>query len=187
MLGDRLLMRRFRREESGFTLVELMIASFIGAAVMAMAGGFVVSAARTGIFAEGQSITINDVRTAVDRMSREIRGSDAIKYCEPAGSCLQVGAQKATGGFRTVRYTHSGDELKREVQDPDTGEWGTSLIVIERVANGVTQPVFRCDIESSLLKVNIDLRIQPTPHSSPVLNVQTAVSPRNFPSKARCL
>jgi prepilin-type N-terminal cleavage/methylation domain-containing protein len=179
-------MRRLRSDESGFSLIELLVASAIGAGILAIAGGLLVSAVRTGLFTDGQVITIDDTRTAVERMSKELRGADSIVWCAPSTNCLQVGAQTPTGGFRTVRYTRSGEDLRREVFDNATSTWSEPEILIERVVNGVDQPIFSCDVQSSLLKVNVDLAIQPTPQSDPVLNMKTSVRPRNFPSKATC-
>lgn len=179
-------MRRLRDEASGFTLIELMVVAFIGSLLLAMAGTYVMSASRTGAFAESQSATLNDMRTAVEQMSREIRGADAIEWCTPAGSCLEVGAQTATGTFITVRYTHVADVLERAVFDDATSTWGDPQKVIDRVVNGAGDPVFACEANSSLLRVNIDLSIEPTPDSDPVLNIVTSVRPRNYPSKATC-
>lgn len=178
-------MRRLR-DDSGMTLIELMVVAAIGSVLLAMAGTYVMSASRTGAFAEGQSATLNDMRTAVEQISREIRGSDSIDWCTPTGSCIEVGAQTATGGFITVRYTHVDDELRRELFDDVTSTWGDPQKVIGRVVNGAGDPVFACQVDSSLLRVNIDLQIEPTPASDPVLNVVTSVRPRNFPSKAAC-
>lgn len=182
----RRLIRRLRSDQTGFTLVEVAVAGALGLGVLAVAATFVVTAVRTGLFTDGQVITINDTRTAVERLSKEIRGADSIVWCTPTSSCIQVGAQTPEGGFRTVRYTRSGENLQREEFDTTTSTWSQPEVLIERVVNEAAQPIFSCDVQSSLLKVNVDLAIQPTPQSDPVLNMNTSVRPRNFPSKATC-
>lgn len=181
-----MIRRGIRTDESGFTLSEMLVVGLVASIVLTVAGSLLVTAYRTSVFTEGQVVTINDTRNAVEQISKEIRGSDTITWCAPTGSCLEMGAQTPTGTFRTVRYRHTVDRLERQVFDPATTTWSESQTVIERVSNGAAAPVFKCDVVSSLLRVNVDLRIRPTPQSNPVYNVETSVRPRNFPSKATC-
>ncbi len=179
------MMAKARRED-GFTLVEVGIAMLLGAILLTLATTLVVVAYRTGAFTQGQGFTLNDARNAMQGMEREVRGAGFINWCSPAGSCLEVGAQTPSAGFQTLRYTHSDDALQRQVYDESSSTWSEPQPVIERVANTGSEPVFACDTQSTLLRVNIDLKIKPTPASDPVLNLYTSVRPRNFPSKARC-
>jgi hypothetical protein len=181
----RLLLRRLRSED-GSTLVEMIVGAALAFAGLAMIGTFLISAMNNSAFAQGQSATLNDVRNAMQQIEKEVRGADDLVWCSPAGSCLQVGAQTVSGGFRTVRYTHAGTDLKREIFSDVSQTWSAPLTVIERVANSAGQKVFSCDTTSSLLKVTVDLHIMPTPNSNPLLNVQTSVRPRNFPMAASC-
>lgn len=172
--------------DAGMTIVELSVTGFLASIVLAALGAFLMSSFAAGTLTEGMSSTINDVRNATQSIEKETRGADSITWCEPKGSCLQVGAQTPTGSFQTLRYSHAGTELLREVFDPVTATWGTPLPVIERLTNTSSQPVFSCDRQTSLLRVTIDLYIEPTPRSDPSLNVQTSIRPRNFPSAANC-
>lgn len=174
------------RREEGATVAELVVAALVAAVVLTFLAGFLMSSFETGIFTEGQAATINDARNAMLRIEKELRGADSIVWCAPTGSCLEVGAQKAAGGFRTVRYSHTGTVLQRQELDADTSTWSAPLNIVERVTNTGSQPVFACDTQSTLLRVNVDLHIEPTPQSDPNYNVHTSVRPRNFPSKAVC-
>lgn len=174
------------RQEGGFTVAEMAVAGFLGGVVLTTLAVFMVNALETGIFTEGQAATINDARNAMQRIEKEVRGADSIKWCAPAGGCLEVGAQTPDGGFRTVRYQLVGTELQRQEFDEGAATWGALRTVVERVANDGTQPVFACDTQSTLLRVNVDLHIEPTPQSDPNFNVHTSVRPRNFASKAVC-
>lgn len=174
------------KRDDGMTLIELAIASLLGAIVLSGLGGFLISSMNAGAFSEGMSATIDDVRNAMQRIEKETRGADSITWCAPIGNCLVVGAQTPTGSFETLRYTHVSSELRREIFNTSTGTWSEPSTVIERVTNTALQPIFRCDTQTSLLRVIIDLHIEPTPQSDPNLNVQTSIRPRNFPSAAIC-
>jgi hypothetical protein len=174
------------RREDGSTVAELAVTAMVGSIALTFLAGFLISSFRTGVFTEGQVATINDARNAVLRIEKELRGADSITWCTPTGSCLEVAAQTADGGFRTVRYRHTGTELRREQFQPDTSTWTELQTIVERVVNSGAEPVFACDTQSTLLRVNIDLHIEPTPQSDPNYNVHTSIRPRNFPSKASC-
>jgi prepilin-type N-terminal cleavage/methylation domain-containing protein len=174
------------RDDSGFTLAEMSIAMLIGAMLLAALASFLVNTNNAGIYTQGMSATINDVRNAMQQMEKETRGSDSITWCEPVGRCLQVGAQTPNGSFQTLRYTHTGTTLEREVFNDGTATWGAPIIIVDRVVNTEAQPVFSCDSETSYLRLTIDLYIEPTPRSDPNLNIQTSIRPRNFLSAANC-
>lgn len=185
LISLRATLRRLR-SDSGLTTAETVLAAALLLMATATIGGFLISVSNGSVFAHGQSATLNNVRNTMQQIEKEVRGADSLVWCAPSGSCLQVGAQTALGGFRTVRYTHAGTELRREVFDDGSSTWGPARTIIERVANTGTDKVFACDTQSTLLRVTIDLHIEPTPSSNPTLHVQTSVRPRNFPTIASC-
>ena len=157
---------------------------------MVAIGGFVLSSMNAGSFTQGQSSTLNDARTVMQQIEKEARGANQIDWCAPIGSCLEIDAQSPTGSFKQVRYVHTGTDLERQEFDTVAGEWSDALTVIERVVNAAEDPVFSdssCDAQSiTLQRVIIDLRIEPTPQSDPVLRLETSFRPRNFPSVSVC-
>lgn len=174
------------RGDRGFTLVEAGIAGFIGALVLALATTLLIVAYRTGNFTQGQGFTLNDGRNALQQLEKEIRGASSIVWCATDGSCLEIDAQNATGGFRLVRYTHADKDLRREIYDPENQTWTDTGVLIQRVANAQGEPVFSCEENATLLRVTVDLKIEPTPKSDPTLNLHTSVRPRNFAREAEC-
>ena len=174
------------RSDGGTTLPEIAVTTMLAALFLGALGTFAMGSFRTGAFTEGQSATLNDVRNIMQKLEKEIRGADSINWCAPAGSCIQVGVLTPNASFNTVRYRHVGTELIREEFDVDNNTWGQPLATVERLTNDASRPVFTCDTQSSLLRVNIDLYIEPTPQSNPNLHVQTSIRPRNFPSVASC-
>jgi prepilin-type N-terminal cleavage/methylation domain-containing protein len=181
----RKLLRRMK-PDSGFTLVELLVAAAAGSLLLAGAGNFVVGSMKSQVFTTGQSATVNDTRNATLQIEKEIRAATYIVWCAPAGSCIEMVTQTPTMQDRTVKYLHSGGQLLRSLYDPPTSTWSEPQSVIDRVANTGAQPVFACDTTSSLLKVTVDLHIRPTPNSDPTYDVLTSVKPRNFSDKASC-
>lgn len=174
------------RSEDGFSVVELAIAALLGVVVLGLAGGLLVGVQRTGLFAQGQAATLNDARNAAQAITQQIRAAEEIVWCASDGSCLRVRAETPTANVETVRYTYSSSSLWREVYDPSTDTWGDPQLVVDRVVNDSSQPVFACDTQSTFLRVNLDLHIEPTPQSDPKFNVTTSVRPRNYPEKATC-
>lgn len=174
------------RRDDGFSLAEIAIAGLVGGIALTFLAGFLINTFETGVFTEGQAQTINDARNAMLKLEKELRGADSITWCTPTGSCLEIGAQTAGGSFRAVRYVHAGTELQRQQFDDATSTWSALQPIVQRVANAPAEPVFACDTQSTLLRVNVDLQIEPTPQSDPNYNIHTSIRPRNFPSKATC-
>lgn len=174
------------RREDGFTVIEVAVASLVGVVVLGLAGALLVGVQRTGLFTQGQATTLNDARNAAQAITKQIRSAEEIRWCAADGSCLRVRAETPTGNVETVRYTYSDSALWRELYDPGTDTWSDPRLVIDRVANDSGEPVFACDTQSTFLRVNVDLYIEPTPQSDPKFNISTSVRPRNYPEGANC-
>jgi Tfp pilus assembly protein PilV len=184
------LRRSLNRDDSGFSLIEVLVSAMLGMILLVAIGSFLMSAMSASSFTQGQSATLNDARNVLQRIEKESRGANAIDWCEPVGSCLEIDAQTPTGSFRQIKYAHTGGQLLRSEFDSVAGTWSEALVVIERLKNTSSQPAFSnsaCDAESiTLQRVVVDLYIEPTPASNPSLNLQTSFRPRNFPAVASC-
>jgi hypothetical protein len=174
------------RSDDGMSVMELVVAVTLMLGAVVVIGGFLITMMRGGAFAQGQTVTLNDARNTVQSIEKEVRAADSLVWCSPAGSCLQIDTQSPSGEPKTVRYTHSGTDLQRATFDEATSSWGSPRTVVERVSNTGSEPLFDCDTTSTLLKVNIDLRLRPTPNSAPNYVLHTSVRPRNFPAVAAC-
>jgi prepilin-type N-terminal cleavage/methylation domain-containing protein len=183
------MIRRLRERlhsDRGFMLIEMIIVVAIGSVLVTALGSFTVSAMKAGAFTDGQSQTINDARNAMMQLEGEIRSAGGVTWCQPTGSCLQILANTPTGSTQTVKYTYSSSALNRQVYDQDTDTWGTAQVVVQRLQNDASQPVFACDAQSTYLRINIDLRVQPSPSSNPTYDVSTTIRPRNFSQVQGC-
>ncbi len=178
------------KQDGGYTLIEVAIAGLLSSILLIVIGTFMINVLKAGSFTQGQSASLNDARLVMMRIEKEARGANSIDWCEEDGSCLEVDAQTPDGDFALIRYTHVDQELRRSEFDTGTATWGTPATVIQRVANSASQPVFSnsaCDDTSiTFQRVVVDLYIEPTPTSDPVLHFQTSFRPRNFPSVAIC-
>ena len=93
-------MRRFVHEESGFTLVELIIASALTIVVMTALSNLFVSGMRAGSTASWQLTSQSGVRLAFDRLEYEARcaqtatraasGADVTLYLPPSPACAHA-------------------------------------------------------------------------------------------------
>jgi type II secretory pathway component PulJ len=185
---DMSLIARMRRisDDDGMTLPEIMVAALLATVTMVSISAFLLNSLRAGAFVEGHSATQNTARNAIQNIEKETRAAETLKWCEPIGDCLEVGGQTPSRNYQTVRYTKTDGELVRQIYDAATDSWSAGVALVERVTNDASTPVFSCDTQSTLLRVNIDLRIEPTPRSDPSLQVTTSIRPRNFQSAAIC-
>jgi len=168
------------------TLVEITIGALLGSILLAVVGSFLFNALNAGAYVDGHSATMNNTRNAMQSIEKETRGAESLRWCEPIGYCVEVGGMTPSGDYQTVRYAKTGTDLVRHVYDGATETWSDGVPLIERVVNDGSTPVFSCDTQSTLLRVNVDLRIEPTPRSGPNLQATTSIRPRNFPSAAIC-
>src|SRR5581483_1435004 len=130
--------------ESGFTLVEMLVAVAASSLLLLGIGNFLVSAMNSQVFTSSESATVNETRNAMQQIEKEIRGANSISWtCGSAtGNCLQMDAQKAADGpapnTRTVKYVYASSALTRQVFDSNTSTWGAAQVIISRVANITT-------------------------------------------------
>jgi hypothetical protein len=154
--------------------------------VLLLVTAVLIVAQRTTHFTQGQSISLDDARLTLQQVGRDIQNAHYIDWCASDGTCLEVGTFSPTDEFRWYRYEVAGNELRRVPLDEDGEEVGTASTIMERLANGTGEPVFACDLDSTLLRVNLHFRVQPTPQSSPSYELATSVRPRNFGATAQC-
>lgn len=77
-MGTALKMRLGGGSESGFTLVELLVASLMGVIVCGAVGSLVISAVRTQPKISERAQSITTARWALERLTREIRNGIAV-------------------------------------------------------------------------------------------------------------
>ncbi len=134
-----------RREESGFTLIELLIATSLGLVVIGAALTMFISAVRSEPRDTSKVASIQQARTTVDRITRELRqGLEIVPT--PSASQLAVvtyvkaatcgGAAASTSIPCRVTYTCSGTSCTRVVAQPNGSAPGPAV----QVSSGLVSP-----------------------------------------------
>ncbi len=174
------------RREEGFTLIEIAIAGLLSSVVLGLVAGLLALTYRTSHFTQGQSFTLDDARTSLQQVARDIQNASHIDWCGTAGACLELVTWSPTEELRLVRYSVDMPTLEKAEFDADANSWADPRPVLDRLANPPGQPVFTCDLQTALLRINVDFVIQPTPDYAATYHLHTSVRPRNYPSSAIC-
>jgi hypothetical protein len=118
------MLRRLRREEQGMSLMELVVVTALLSLVGIMVAQSMISSARVSAAGQDRSTTIDETRTALERIERDIRAANPIEelattadydstlmfsiYCSNAG----VGSCGADN-LREVTWQVVGNSLQR--------------------------------------------------------------------------
>jgi prepilin-type N-terminal cleavage/methylation domain-containing protein len=90
--------------DAGVTLIELLVAITLLGTVGTVLTQSVVSGLGTQLKVAAHGVAISQVRTAVQRVTRELRDANPICAISPTGVTLQ---QPTTSGYRTLVYSVS--------------------------------------------------------------------------------
>lgn len=144
-------MRRLRNKmQSGYTLIEIMMATVILGLVLMISFGFWNYVSESYSFAWGKSRSMTDVYRVTSKIVRELR---EVGYGEEGSHPLQVtndqelsffADEDEDGQTERVRYWLEGQRLMRGVVEPETG-YDTGLEVAKAVIEGVengSEPLF---------------------------------------------
>lgn len=172
----------------GFTLVELLIALFVGALMMTAVYGIVNMAQKSSSGIERRVVSQKDVRGALDLMALELRMASynpqpedtsiwkSAANCTSAGTSAYKGIQAATASSITIEmdandtqvindfaneiitYTHNGNTITRAANCGTAQTFIGGTIV--RIVNTAAVPVFRYfDYNNAEITTNLTARI----------------------------
>lgn len=175
--------------EAGFTLIELLVSIFLLLVTSAAAMALLTTTVRNEAPVRERSGEIQEGRTMVETVTREIRQGRTISAA--TSSQLQVltfvnsdpcgGASSTTGRLCLVTYTCSGSSCSRTERSPD----GSGTAPARIVASGLTSPeVFRyLPTASQALFVGVRLAFPPHGGGAPI-TLEDGVTLRNsyYPS-----
>ncbi|HEU5141549.1 MAG TPA: prepilin-type N-terminal cleavage/methylation domain-containing protein [Solirubrobacterales bacterium] len=144
MDGARKAAAALRRDESGLTLVELLIASTLGLVVVGAALAMFLGGVRSEPRTATKVAAIQDARVTLDRVTRELRQGLEVEVASPsqlaivtyvkAASC--GGAAASTSIPCRVTYSCVDDTCSRFVAQPDGSAPGPTT----QVVSGLTTP-----------------------------------------------
>jgi Tfp pilus assembly protein PilW len=140
-----LIMRRLRQragEESGWTLVELLVAASLGLVVVGGAVAVFVGGVRSAPLARSQAAGVQQAQTAMDRLTREVRGGTSIVTATATQLAVITYVRSATcGGLPAanaiscrVTYTCAAGVCTRVEAQPNGLAPGPAV----RVVSGLT-------------------------------------------------
>jgi type II secretory pathway pseudopilin PulG len=126
------------RGEGGFTLPELLIATFIAMIVLGAAVTVFTAGIRSQPRVNAQSAAIEQARTAMERMIRELRQGSSVPTASTSQLAIVTYVHDSTCGTSTplcrVTYTCSAGACTRTVARPD----GTLSGAPFRVVSGLS-------------------------------------------------
>jgi len=103
---------RHFRDQRGFSLAELMVATAIMGLIMAGIFVFQVGGQRAYLFGSGRVETQQNARVALDLITRELRSATSITTLASATSITFVWKDEANASH-TIQYALSGTTLNR--------------------------------------------------------------------------
>lgn len=167
---------RQQKGEAGMSLVEILVAMALMAAIVPVFAPLLVSATRNAQSLSAQSQALDELRAAVATIGRELRSAECIPEPAPngpAGPTLRF----LTNAFLTdasttayeVTYSVAGDELRRQVTGGGTTIAASGLVDASNTFQQVVTP---------RRSVKVALRIQAGPEE-PVRDVTTTIAGRN--------
>jgi prepilin-type N-terminal cleavage/methylation domain-containing protein len=207
------LRARLRRDERGFTLVELMVASALLGIVVTMCLGFLVSIQNAVSRADSRQQTNDQAALAAHEVDRQIRSGNVLydPTAEGANAGTNPDGSAIPSGFSLRIYTQANG-IQRCVQwrvlntkalqkrswseawenDPATlvSAWGT---VATGIVNTSSQPPFALDSSSGDVTksvsrlVNIDFLANNNSNKGATAEIQLSVAGRNteyFPTNS---
>ncbi|MBA2449355.1 MAG: hypothetical protein H0V51_15150 [Chloroflexi bacterium] len=130
---------QLRSEQGGWTLTELLFASVVGLAVIGAATALFVSVIQSQPRASSRGGDIQQARTTMERITRELRQGWAVTTATPSQLTILTYVKSATcGGAASstarpcqVTYTCSSSACSRVEANPDGTAPGPSELVVE--------------------------------------------------------
>ena len=186
-------MSRIRRlpspkDESGFTLAELLVAMTLGVVVMGGVMILLIGAMRSQPRLEKQGTNIQTARFVLERLTREIRNGVVVDKATASSLSFQTYVRHTTCGGSTmaasavsstrceVTYACSGTSCTRTEAAPGTYT-GTAVTIFSGLNNSTS--VFSYKPSSTLpTYVEVTLRV-PDPSGSGSLTISDGASLRN--------
>jgi type II secretory pathway component PulJ len=187
-------------DESGFTVIEFVIASALVLILFGSLGGLLVSGMNTNRFAEQETSSLDAARVAQAQIQKDLRSAVAadtttntpcVSNGAPAGYCMLLYYQSPTTGTTDqIRYraTQTGGatgptNLYRDNGCDPSFTCTNSRLLVDNLDNRHQNIVmFSCDVSSSYPQISVSMVVSPlaTIQSSGTLALNTRARPRNI-------
>jgi len=177
--------------EGGFTLVELLVASTMGAVVMAAVASLVISAVRDQPKISKQAQNITTARWVLERMTREIRDGIAVttnpSYVKPNVVSFEAYVRRTSCGA-TAQPASTAPPIKCQITYTCTTTSCSRIEATPGTFTGTARPIFSGINSSQVFNyapnetkptyIKITLRL-PNPSGTGALTVSNGASLRN--------
>jgi type II secretory pathway pseudopilin PulG len=187
-------MRRLRarlavgRAEAGFTLVELLVASAMGIALLGAIGAMVLSSMRAQPEVSKRAQNISTARWILERMTREIRNGVVVDQATPTSVSFRTFVRRdACGGSGALSSTQPSIECQvtysctttsctREETNPEVFGGGTATTIFSGIDDANVFSYSPDAEEPTFVEVNLHF---PNPSGQGDLTVSDGASLRN--------
>lgn len=167
----RLRLRKISVPEDGFTVLELTVTMTVMTVVIVSLLGVFMSAQRSQAFASDRSQTIDDIRVAMNRITKEVRQASRI---DPASTSSNLTMQTFVDGVsQTVTWRVNVPALRLERVDAA----GNVVPVLQRLV--LTSPFTYSPSAAEPVVVLVRLRARPRTSPGTVLELQSELQLRN--------
>jgi type II secretory pathway pseudopilin PulG len=137
---------RLGEEESGLTLIELLVAAAIGVVLMGGVVTLLIGALRTQPKVSQSAANIQTARFVLDRMTRELRNGFSVSDAKTTSVSFETYVRSSSCGASTlslptapsircqVRYTCESGACKRTETNPGVLTGGTPVTMVKGLA-----------------------------------------------------
>jgi prepilin-type N-terminal cleavage/methylation domain-containing protein len=134
---------RLRRESGGFTLIEMLVASTLGLVVVGGALTIFISAVKSQPRAGSQAAGVQQARSAMERMTRELRQGVSVSTASPSQVAVTTfvpnstcgGAASTTSILCRVTYSCAAGTCTRTVAQPNGSAPGPAVRVVSGLSS----------------------------------------------------
>jgi prepilin-type N-terminal cleavage/methylation domain-containing protein len=178
--------RRLQREDSGVTLVEVLITMMIFSVLMSFVYGLLITIQKQTRDIEKRADSVESARNALEQIDRQVRSGNVLY--DPALETLPLSMRvytQANGEERCVQWQVTGGVLRSRSWSPTwqtdglVSDWHT---VARNILNTTASPPFALQggttAYSSRL-VDVSFKVKNASAGGRVLDVKTSLSGRN--------
>lgn len=182
-------LRTLGAEETGFTLVELLVAAAMGVLVMGAVVALVLGALKFEPGITGKAENVTTAGSALERMTRELRSGERIEVAEsskvvfiayerrsPCGSATVLAASQPSIPCK-ITYSCTTSSCARTEAPPNGGS-GTTQTLVTGINSSQVFSYQPSSVAAKATYVKVTLRV-PDPHGNGSLTVSDGASLRN--------
>lgn len=164
----------FTKNKNGFSLIEMMIVMAILGMIILGLVTFFTGGTRSWVIGQHQLEAQRNARLSMDRMVREIREADYIKY-----TSTSILIDFHTPFHGNISYSLSGNDLKRGSNTVINNVLTLDFSYFDNSGTEIDSPLSEPD-ESNISKVHINLQVDVDQDSSPDITLNSDIDLRNY-------